>query len=329
MPTFALMNRIFLIDTDTASDDAVALILALRAEDVDVAAITVVAGNVELEQAVKNALYTVELCGCDVPVHAGAAAPLRRPLQKAEFFHGVDGLGDRGYPDPVGSPASDDAAGAIIDVTAQHPGLTLVTLGPLTNVATALERDPGVAARVGRLVIMGGAPLTVGNITPAAEFNLWVDPDASAAVIDAGVPTELVGWEHCRGDAMLSHQEMAAVKAFDTPIAHFSIDCNSTAVEASLKQSGARGLELPDPVAMAVALDPSIVLRSSKHHVMIEAQSDLTRGMTVVDELGVCGEPDNLAVWGDRSTREPWISVTWELDIAAFKRVLFSTLQAG
>lgn len=323
------MERTFLIDTDTASDDAVALIMALRSPDVRVATITVVAGNVPLPQAVRNALYTVELCGETTPVHAGAAEPLRRPLQSAEFFHGEDGLGDQGYPPPRSSAASDDAAGAIVETARSHPGLTVVTLGPLTNIALALEADPNLAGNVGRLVIMGGAPLTVGNMTPAAEFNVWVDPEAAARVIDAGIPTELVGWELCRGEAILSLDDMATVKDFGTPIADFSIDCNATAVEANFRQSGARGLGLPDPVAMAVALRPGIVRRSSEHHVMIETQSELTRGMTVVDELGVCGEPDNRAAWGDRGDREPWARVTWEIDVAAFKELLFDILRAG
>ncbi|MDH3734069.1 MAG: nucleoside hydrolase [Gemmatimonadota bacterium] len=323
------MDRTFLIDTDTASDDAVALIMALRTSDVRVAAITVVAGNVPLPQAVRNALFTVELCGDDTPVHAGAARPLRRSLQSAEFFHGEDGLGDQGYPPPRAQPASEDAIEAILRASREHPGLTVVTLGPLTNIALALDRDPSFAENIGRLVIMGGAPLTVGNMTPAAEFNLWVDPEAAAAVIDAGMPTELVGWELCRGEAILSHDEMSRVKAFDTEIAHFSIDCNETAVEANFRQSGARGLGLPDPVAMAVALRPDIVRRGSRHHVMIETGSELTRGMTVVDQLGVCGEPQNRATWGDRADREAWTRVTWEIDVSSFKQLLFSILRAG
>src|ERR1700722_11836941 len=129
--------REFLIDTDTASDDAVALIMALRAPDVQVAAITVVAGNVSLEQATRNALYTAELCGSSVPVYAGAARPLLREPRHAQWFHGVDGLGDQGYPLPKRGPESKHAVDAIIDVIAAHPGIVVITLGPLTNVALA------------------------------------------------------------------------------------------------------------------------------------------------------------------------------------------------
>ncbi len=321
--------RTFLIDTDTASDDAVALIMALRSPGIRVPAITVVAGNVPLDRAVRNALYTVELCGEDVPVHAGAAEPLARPLQTAEFFHGEDGLGDRGYPPPSGAPRPEPAAPTIVETARRHPGLTIVTLGPLTNLAHALELDPGLPHRVGRLVVMGGAACTVGNITPAAEFNLWVDPEAARAVFDARFPTELVGWELCRGEANLTDAEMAAIKACDTPLAHFAIDCNATAVEANRRQSGDPGLGLPDPIAMAIAIEPRLCTRRSPHHVLIETASELTRGMTVVDRLDVAGEPHNAGVWGDRAHEPPWVEVCWELDVAGFKRMLRSILCAG
>ena len=168
------MPRSFIIDTDTASDDAVALLMALRHPDVRVEAITVVAGNVELEQGLRNALYAVELSGADVPVYAGSAAPLVRDLVVAQFFHGRDGLGDQGYPPPVSQPAEGDAVDVLVETIRASPGIVLVTLGPLTNVARALDRAPDIAELVGRCVVMGGAACTVGNVTPAAEYNVWV-----------------------------------------------------------------------------------------------------------------------------------------------------------
>src|SRR6267154_5664061 len=142
----------FLIDTDTASDDAVALIMALRAPDVRLAAITVVAGNVELQQATRNALYTVELCGANVPVYSGAEKPLLRTYENATWFHGRDGLGDHNYPAPKKSAAGLHAVDAIIETVEANPGLVLVTLGPLTNVALALSKRPSIAAKVSRCV---------------------------------------------------------------------------------------------------------------------------------------------------------------------------------
>jgi purine nucleosidase len=164
--------RTFLIDTDTASDDAVAIIMALSAPDVRVCALTTVAGNVGLEQATRNALYTAEVCGSDVPVFKGAAAPLTRAHEDAHWFHGKDGLSDRDYPPPRRAPESEHAVDAIIRLIHAEPGLTLVTLGPLTNIALAVARDPSIVAKVSRCVVMGGAPCCEGNVTPAAEYNI-------------------------------------------------------------------------------------------------------------------------------------------------------------
>src|SRR5207249_4917079 len=164
--------RTFVIDTDTASDDAVALIMALRHPEVRVAAITVVAGNVPLARATQNALFAAELCDRDdVPVYAGATGPLQRQPQYAQWFHGKDGLGDQNYPPPHTMPRTKHATTAINETIRANAGLTLVTLGPLTNIAMALQCDPGIAKLIGRCVIMGGNPCCEGNITPAAEYN--------------------------------------------------------------------------------------------------------------------------------------------------------------
>jgi purine nucleosidase len=202
------MRRVFLIDTDTASDDAVALIMALKNPAVDVAAITVVAGNVHVDQACRNALYTAELCGSEVPVFRGAEAPLRRPLQDASWFHGRDGMGDHGYPAPRRLAERLGAAEAIIQTAEKFPGLTVVTLGPLTNLAQALERKPDLPKLIARCVVMGGAPCCEGNVTPAAEFNIWCDPEAARLVFHSGLPLEMVGWQLCRGDAALNLQDI-------------------------------------------------------------------------------------------------------------------------
>ena len=145
-----------------------------------VLAITTVAGNVDVDQATRNALYTAELCDSDVPVHRGAAKALERALEDATWFHGEDGLGDQGYPAPRKGAQTVHAVDAIIDTIYRNPGLELVTLGPLTNIARALLRNPGIADGVSRCVVMGGAPCCVGNVTPAAEYNFWTDPEARA-----------------------------------------------------------------------------------------------------------------------------------------------------
>jgi purine nucleosidase len=279
------MPRTFLIDTDTASDDAVALIMALRAPDVRVAAITVVAGNVPLEQ--RHACFLGR---------ASAAGSLDRPVDE------------------------------IIDVIAANPGIVVVTLGPLTNVALALAQSPGIVHNVSRCVIMGGNPCTEGNVTPAAEFNMWVDPEAARMVLHSGLPIELVGWHLCRGEANLLAPDIEHVLSLGTELARFAIDCNRIAMEANRKQTGEVGIALPDPTAMAIALDPSICTNASQHYVDVETDSELTRGMTVVDRLGVAGDERNRAVWQPLLDRGPNGTVCWEIDIPRWKSLLYRSL---
>ena len=326
MASMEQLVRDFLIDTDTASDDAVALIMALRTPGVAVRGITVVAGNVALPQATRNALCVAELCGSDVPVYAGCDRPMLRPHHDASWFHGRDGLSDLGFAPTHRVAETTHAVDAIIDISRQHPGLTLVTLGPLTNVAVALMRDPSLAARVGRCVIMGGNPCCVGNVTAAAEYNIWCDPEAAQVVAESGMKIDLVGWHLCRGDAALDAADIAAVRAVGTPLANFAIDCNRTAAAAYRAQTGDAGISLPDPTAMAVALDRSVVTSVSSHRVMIECHSELTRGMTVVDQLNVADDPRNAAQW---PTHLRPMSVVWTIDVPRFKRQLFDAVAAG
>ena len=321
------MKPNFLIDTDTASDDAVALIMALRSPAVRVLAITTVAGNVAVEQATRNALYTAELCGSNVPVFMGAPKPLNRPHQSAHWFHGRDGLGDHDYPAPRKSAQRKPAIEAILETIEANPGIVLVTLGPLTNIALALQRKPQIAERVSRCVVMGGAPCCEGNVTPAAEYNIWCDPEAARIVMRGGLPIELVGWHLCRGEAALNPQEIDRVWEFGTPVASFAIECNSRAREAYLEQTGEHGISLPDPVAMSVALEPAIVTSQSEHYVDVETGSELTRGMTVVDRLNVAGNERNRDVWAPVLDNGRKVKVDWSIDVPRWKKALYASLQ--
>jgi purine nucleosidase len=321
------MPRAFLIDTDVASDDAVALIMALRAPDVRVVAITTVAGNVDVQQATRNALYTVELCGGSVPVFVGAEKPLVRDHQSATWFHGRDGLGDHDYPLPRQTPGKLHAVDAMIQAIETNPGIVIVTLGPLTNVALVLKRRPDIAAQVGRCVIMGGAPCCEGNVTPAAEYNIWVDPEAARTVMLSGLPVELVGWQTCRGDAVLDEGDIAQILGFNNPLARFAIECNSRVREAYKEQTGEDGISLPDPVAMSVALDPAIGSDWSEHYVEVETASELTRGMTVVDRLNVTADERNQEVWSEARRKGNRIKVCWSIDNRRWKEGLFSALR--
>jgi purine nucleosidase len=316
--------RKLLIDTDTASDDAVALIMALRSPDVSVLAITVVAGNVPVDQAKQNALYTVELCASDVPVFSGAAAPLIRPLEDAVWFHGRDGLGDHGHQPAARTAAAGFAVDAIVRTVASNPGIEIITLGPLTNLALALHQWPQLAANVSRCVVMGGAPCCEGNVTPAAEFNFWVDPEAARVVLRSQLPIELVGWQLSRGTAVVNAAEMEEILALETNLAHFAIQSNSIAAAAYKIQTGEEGIALPDPVAMAILLDPALALVSSSHYMDVQVDSGITRGMSVVDRLGVAKDARNRAVWNEVAAKH---KVVWEMDIPGWKQALLRGLR--
>lgn len=315
-----------MIDTDTASDDAVALIMALRAPQVRVVAITTVAGNLGVEQATRNALYTVELCQAEVPVSMGAEKPLLRTHEDATWFHGRDGLGDHNYPPSRLSVAPTHAVDAIIQAIEANPGLVLVTLGPLTNIAMALARRPSIAGKVSRCVIMGGAPCCEGNVTPAAEFNIWVDPEAARMVLLSGLPVELIGWHLCRGGAVINDTDIGRILGFGSKVGRFAIECNSTARQAYRVQTGEDGISLPDPVAMSLALDPTTGTDWSAHYVEVETQSALTRGMTVVDRLNVAANERNQPVWAQVLSKGPNAKVCWAIDNRRWKEALFSAL---
>ena len=291
------MTRHFVIDTDTASDDAVALVLALQHPGVQIEAITVVAGNVPVDQGVQNALYTVELCGKNIPVYRGMPGPLVRPLQTAESVHGQDGLGDVGLPLAGRAPAAGHAVPILIDTIHRFAGeITLVTLGPLTNVAAALRQDPSIAGAVAQCVVMGGTGRGHGNTTPVAEYNFWVDPEAASIVFESGMPLKMVGWDISRTYAVLDAEEAAELRAVGTPLAHFCVDIQKNVQQFALSTTRLPGFDLPDPIAMAVALDHAVATRTSRCFVAVETGSELCRGQSVVDHLHLLGRQPNAEV---------------------------------
>jgi len=308
------MTRHFLIDTDTASDDAVALVMAMQHPGVQVEAITVVAGNVPMDQGVQNALYTVELCRKAVPVHRGMPAPLIQPLETAEYVHGQDGMGDIGLPIGGRVPASTDAIRVLIETIHQFAGdLTLVTLGPLTNIAVALRQDPSIAQAVSECIVMGGTGQGHGNMTPVAEYNFWVDPEAAQIVFESGMPIRMVGWDISRTYAVLDPAETAALRALDTPLARFCVDIQRCVQQFALTTTRLPGFDLPDPIAMAIALDPNVATRTHRCFVAIETVSPLCRGQSVVDHLHFMG-------------REPNTEVVMEASREQFLRMLFDAV---
>ena len=320
------MKNKYFIDTDTASDDAVALLMALEWDDVEVLGISIVSGNMSVEQGSINARYTVELCKKDIPVYVGADAPLVKKREHADWFHGPDGMGNMNYPTPKLEETNEDFIEVLNNHINQYPNeITLVTLGPLTNVANFIKKYPESFLKLKNIVIMGGASNTVGNVTPAAEYNIWCDPEAADIVFKSKHhDIAMVGWELCRGESNLTEAEMEFAYSFKTEKADFAIDCNKHALDSSQNWLGDPGLGLPDPVAMAVALNPAVTTKVSRHNVQVVIDGP-ARGMTIVDQLHVGeSEPHIDEHW---SHTERNINVIWEIDSDKWKETLYKTIR--
>lgn len=304
-----------LIDTDPGVDDALAILMAHA--HADVAGLCIAAGNVGLEHTVRNARALVDLLGAGTPVFPGCATPLvRMPKEDAAFVHGRDGFGDVGMPEPRPAASHESAALALLRLTRERPGeLTLVALAPLTNLALALRLDPGLPARVKRLVVMGGAVTGQGNTGRVpAEFNVGFDPEAAHVVFEAFPEFDLVDWE-------LTLRHAFDEAAFDTWLASgderarfYGRICQ--VARRTNRARGRRGIIAADALAMAVAIDPSIAVRSEQRHVAVELDGRLTRGATVVDWTGRLGRPANA-------------NVVLELDQSRFAAMVQHALGAG
>ncbi|NIM94401.1 MAG: nucleoside hydrolase [Anaerolineales bacterium] len=304
--------RHFLIDTDTASDDAVALVMALNHPDVQVETITVVAGNVPVDQGVQNALYTVELCCAQAPVYRGMEKPLFRPLETAHFVHGEDGMGDIGLQLSGRKPAPGHGVQAMIETINRFPGeITLVTLGPLTNVAAALMQEPSMVGKVQKCVVMGGTGQGHGNVTPVAEYNIWVDPEAASIVFESGLPITMVGWDISWRFATFPEGEAIKLRSVGTPLAEYCVDIQKMVIEFVHEITKLEGFDLLDPTAMAVALDPPVATKIKHLHVAIETQSELCRGQTIVDHLMITGREPNVEVVIEAS-REHFLKLLYD-----------------
>ena len=290
------MKRRLWIDTDTASDDVVALIIALRHPDVEVVGLSVVAGNVPLEMGVQNALITLERCGSTAPVHAGAARPLSRVLESAQNVHGHDGMGDIGLDLTGRVPTSLDGIGAMIAAFREHPGeIELVTLGPLTNVAVAVRSEPRFASWVKRCVSMAGTGILPGNVTALSEFNVWADPEAAFVVFESGMRIEMVGWDVSWQDAVVP-DSLAEELRLLSPLAEFAIDIQRGVREFCRNVTKIDGFDFPDPIAMCVAIDDSIVMKEDTRYVEVILGEGHARGQTMVDWRGVTGKAANTRV---------------------------------
>lgn len=292
------MSRKIIIDTDPGQDDAVALLLALAApEDLDILAITTVAGNVPLPLTTINALKTVELAGRpEVPVHSGCDRPLRRELVTAEYVHGRTGLDGADLPEPSIAPAPQHAVDRMIDLVMSHPpgSITLCPLGPLTNVATALLRQPDVAGRIAEIVLMGGGFFEGGNTTAAAEFNIYVDPHAADVVFRSGVPITVMPLDVTH-KALILPRHLERFAALGTRVGEAVHGLLAFYERYDVEKYGMEGGPLHDPCVIAFLLRPQL-FGGRQIHVAVETASELTMGMTVADWWGMSGLPAN-ATW--------------------------------
>lgn len=292
--------RKIIIDTDPGQDDAIAILLAFASPEIDVLGLTAVAGNVPLALTQKNARIICELAGrSDVPVYAGCDRPLVRKLVTAEHVHGKTGLDGPAMPDPVMPLAEGHGVDFIIETLRREAAhtVTLCPLGPLTNIAEAFRRAPDVAGRVQQIVLMGGAYFEVGNITPAAEFNIYVDPEAADIVFRSGVPIVVMPLDVTH-KVLTTRARVEAFRALGTEVGRVCAEWSDFFERFDMEKYGSEGAPLHDPTVIAYLLAPGL-FRGRHINVEIEVQSDLTRGMTVADWWGVTDRPANALFIGD------------------------------
>ena len=274
----AAAPRKVIIDTDPGVDDALALLFAMCSPELKIEAITAVAGNVRLELALLNALRMVEIAGrADIPVAAGARAPLERRLVTATS-HGSDGLGDLEFAVPTIKPVDEPAAELIRRIVSGSPGeVSIVAVGPLTNVASALRTYPSLGRHVKEIVLMGGS-LSGGNMTPAAEFNIYVDPEAASIAFRSGVPLTMVGLDVTR-QCILTEEHVRAIAAGSSAVSKAAARIARNDLGRA-RQGSADGRPMHDPLAVAAFIDRELV-RLRQYFVAIETQGELTAGETV------------------------------------------------
>jgi purine nucleosidase len=279
-----------LFDVDTGVDDALALLLALGHPDAEVVGIGTVAGNVELDQTTENSLKVLALKDrADVPVARGSPKPLVEPLHTAAYVHGNDGLGNSGLPPSGLAPTGEHAADQLIRLAQAQPGeITLVAVGPLTNVALALAKQPALPQLLKRVVVMGGAFTVSGNTSPTAEFNIWVDPEAAQIVFEAGFPLTIVPLD-ATSQALLTDEHLAQLG--DSPLARFVRAVTRAPMDRAATRRGRRVAAMHDPLAAAIALDPSLLADAPELPVTVETAGRWTRGMTIADRR--LGHPDD------------------------------------
>lgn len=294
------MKRV-IIDTDTAGDDTIALFMALHHFQVEGVMIT--GGNVQFDQEVENALYTIEVAGKggEIPVFKGHETPmLQFGSEKhvtVEDVHGSDGMGGANFPKAKQQPESEHAVDFLIRNVHENPGeLSIMAIAPLTNIAMALKKDPTIATEIKEIFIMGGTNNYLGNITPAAEYNFYVDPEAARIILHSGIPLTMVGWEMCTQYSVMNDQDHQEIEQLQTKGSDFFIKINEVVKEFNKAVHRLDGTTHPDTLLMAIAADEAVMTKSTNYYVDIETKGELTRGYSLVDINGRLEQPANVRV---------------------------------
>ena len=290
-----MLPKRIIIDTDPGVDDALAFLLALASPEIQLEALTTTQGNVTLEKATRNALAVLELSGAShIPVASGSVLPLVQPLRASAYVHGQSGLGNAHLPEPHTKPVTQHAVDYLIErVLAESGEISIFPIGPLTNIAMAIRKEPRFAKAVKELVIMGGAILEHGNITPLAEFNIFVDPHAAHIVFHAGIPITLIPLDVTHKCLLLKHH-VDRLLQIPSPISRFIRDV----IEVYIKYSsdfGYTGCALHDPLTLATIIAPEI-LTLRKYYVDVDISGGVSMGKTFADIINVTKRPTNMQV---------------------------------
>jgi purine nucleosidase len=309
-----------IIDTDTAGDDTIAILTALHYFQVE--GIMITGGNVQFDQQVENALYTVQVAGKSgqVPVYKGHERPLmglgKSEHRTVEDVHGKDGMGDSFFEKAVQSPAEGHAVDFLIETVHNNPGeIHLLAIAPLTNIAMAIKKDPTIVPKIPHLYIMGGTNNALGNITPSAEYNFFVDPEAAKIVLHSGIPMTMVGWEMCTQYSIMDDNDHQTIEALSTKGSQFFKDINKVVMQFNKSVHKLNGTTHPDTLLAAVAANESIMTKSNLYHVDVETIGELTKGYSLVDI-------------NNRLERTKNVRVCEEIDRNAFKEMLIEVLRS-
>lgn len=284
----------WIIDTDPGIDDASAIITAVNSGALDILGITSVHGNVGLNHTTRNALKLVELMGGDVPVYQGTSRPILQQREHAAEYHGENGFGNTLLPEPGIAPQDQHAVDFIIESTKKHE-VSLLTLGPLTNVALAIAKERELEKRIKQIVMMAGTSRARGNTSPLAEFNIFADPEAAAVVFESGIPIIMVPWETCL-DTVFGSEVIVRIRRSSTEVGKAFAQAMEYSVGRTKAYLGSEVLLLCDLLAACAAIDPTVITQQLNAKVTVETGGRFSRGLTVIDERMDDGSKPNASI---------------------------------